>query len=48
VKALVYVAALQPDAGESSSDAPAPDPVLAKDFRATKDSIVTLDPARSR
>jgi pimeloyl-ACP methyl ester carboxylesterase len=46
VKALVYVAGLQPDVGESSSEAAAPDPAMAKDFMASKDGFVTLDPAR--
>lgn len=45
VKALVYVAALQPDAGESSAEAAPPKPDSAKDLRISKDGFVTLDPA---
>ncbi|WP_407159907.1 alpha/beta fold hydrolase [Bradyrhizobium sp. STM 3557] len=46
VKALVYVAALQPDIGESSAEAAPPRPEASKDLRTTKDGFVVLDPAK--
>jgi pimeloyl-ACP methyl ester carboxylesterase len=45
VKALVYVAALQPDAGETSAQAAPPKPESGAHLRVSKDGFVTLDPA---
>ena len=46
VKALVYVAALQPDVGETASQIAPPNPSQAQDFIATPDGFVSLDPAK--
>jgi pimeloyl-ACP methyl ester carboxylesterase len=46
VKALVYVAALQPDAGENSTEVAPPNKQASNDLRTTKDGFVFLDPAR--
>lgn len=46
VKALVYVAALIPDAGESASEIAPPKSAMTKDFVASKDGFVFLDRAR--
>lgn len=46
VKALVYVAALQPDVGESSGEVAPPMPPASHDLKPTKDGFVFLDPAR--
>lgn len=45
VKALVYVAALQPDAGETTGQL-APPTAAAKDIRQTRDGFLYLDPAK--
>ena len=45
VKALVYVAALQPDAGETSAEAAPPKEEAGKDLRPTQDGFIFLDPA---
>jgi pimeloyl-ACP methyl ester carboxylesterase len=45
VKALVYVAALIPDVGESTSEIAPPNPSLSEDFVGTRDGYVFLDPA---
>lgn len=46
VKALVYVAALQPDVGETSAEVATPMPPASNDLKPTKDGFVYLDPAR--
>jgi len=46
VKALVYVAALQPDVGETSAEVAAPKKQAANDLRQTKDGFISLDPAK--
>src|ERR1700722_11170452 len=46
VKALVYVAALQPDVGETSAEVAPPKKEASRDLRPTKDGFVFLDPAR--
>src|ERR1700704_1715683 len=46
VKALVYVAALQPDVGESSGEVAPPMPPASNDLKPTKDGFVFLDPAK--
>lgn len=46
VKALVYVAALQPDVGETSAQVAAPMPPASNDLRRTEDGFVFLDPAK--
>jgi len=46
VKALVYVAAIQPDTGESSAEAAPPPANAMRDFRSSKDGFVFLDPDR--
>ena len=48
VKALVYVAALQPDVGETTAKLAAsmPGTVPASDFQPTKDGFVFIDPAK--
>lgn len=46
VKALVYVAAIQPDVGETSAEAAPPKPEAINDFRPSKDGFVFLDPAK--
>ena len=48
VKALVYVAALQPDKGETTSKLAAsmPGAIPASDLKATKDSFIFVDPAK--
>ncbi len=46
VKALVYVAALQPDVGETSAEAAPPQKQAGNDLRPTKDGFIFLDPAK--
>ncbi|MBV8194149.1 MAG: alpha/beta hydrolase [Candidatus Dormibacteraeota bacterium] len=46
VKALVYVAALQPDAGETSGEVAPPKPPASNDLKPTQDGFVFLDPAK--
>jgi len=46
VKALVYVAALQPDVGETSGDVAPPKPPASNDLKSTRDGFVFLDPAK--
>jgi pimeloyl-ACP methyl ester carboxylesterase len=46
VKALVYVAGLQPDVGETSADVAPPRPSAGKDLKLTKDGFVFLDPEK--
>jgi pimeloyl-ACP methyl ester carboxylesterase len=46
VKALVYVAALQPDAGETSAEVAPPKKGASDDLRTTKDGFIFLDPAK--
>jgi pimeloyl-ACP methyl ester carboxylesterase len=46
VKALVYVAALQPDVGETSAEVAPPKKQASNDLRPTKDGFVFLDPAK--
>jgi len=46
VKALVYVAALQPDVGETTAQLAPPSPPASNDFTPTKDGFVFLDPAK--
>jgi pimeloyl-ACP methyl ester carboxylesterase len=46
VKALVYVAALQPDAGESSGQLVGFMPAPSNDLKPTKDGFVLLDPTK--
>ena len=46
VKALVYVAALQPDVGESTSQIAPPNPSQAQNFVVTPDGFITLKPDR--
>ena len=46
VKALVYVAALQPDVGETSAEAAPPKNQASNDLRPTKDGFIFLDPAK--
>lgn len=48
VKALVYVAALQPDKGESTTKLASsmPGDVPASDLKATKDGFIFVDPAK--
>ncbi|MDR3387412.1 MAG: alpha/beta hydrolase [Rudaea sp.] len=46
VKALVYVAALQPDVGEASGEVAPPMPSVRGDLKPTKDGFVFLDPAK--
>jgi len=46
VKALVYVAALQPDAGETSAEVAPPNKQASSDLRPTKDGFVFIDPAK--
>jgi hypothetical protein len=46
VKALVYVAGLQPDVGETSAEVAPPMPPASNDLRQTKDGFVFLDPAK--
>lgn len=46
VKALVYVAALQPDIGETSGEVAPPMPPASEDLKPTKDGFVFLDPAK--
>ena len=46
VKALVYVAVLQPDVGETSAEVAPPKKEASRDLRPTKDGFVFLDPAR--
>ena len=46
VKALVYVAALQPDVGETSGEAAPPMPPASNNLKPTKDGFVFLDPAK--
>ena len=44
VKALVYVAALQPDVGETSAAVAPPNQQAATNLRQTKDGFISLDP----
>lgn len=46
VKALVYVAALQPDVGETSAEVAPPKKEESNGLRSTKDGFVFLDPAK--
>jgi pimeloyl-ACP methyl ester carboxylesterase len=46
VKALVYVAALQPDVGETSAEVAPPNKQATNDLRQTKDGFISLDPAK--
>jgi pimeloyl-ACP methyl ester carboxylesterase len=48
VRALVYVAALQPDKGETTNQLTAsmPGDVSASDFKPTKDGFIFIDPAK--
>lgn len=46
VKALVYVAALQPDVGETSAEAAQPKKEATNDLKTTKDGFIFLDPAK--
>ena len=46
VKALVYVAALQPDVGETSADVAPPTKHASDDLSPTKDGFIFLDPAK--
>jgi pimeloyl-ACP methyl ester carboxylesterase len=46
VKALVYVAALQPDVGETSAQVAPPKNQGSNDLRSTKDGFIFLDPAK--
>ena len=46
VKALVYVAALQPDVGETSAQVAPPKNQGSNDLRPTKDGFIFLDPAK--
>jgi pimeloyl-ACP methyl ester carboxylesterase len=46
VKALVYVAGLQPDVGETSADVAPPRPSAGKDLKLTQDGFVFLDPEK--
>ena len=46
VKALVYVAALQPDVGETSAEVAPPKNQASNDLRPTKDGFIFLDPAK--
>ena len=46
VKALVYVAALQPDVGETSGQVAPPMPPASNDLKPTKDGFVFLDPTK--
>jgi pimeloyl-ACP methyl ester carboxylesterase len=48
VRALVYVAALQPDVGETSAEAAPPRNQATDALRTTRDGFVFLDPARFR
>jgi len=46
VKALVYVAALQPDVGETSAEVAPPKKQASNDLKPTKDGFIFLDPAK--
>jgi pimeloyl-ACP methyl ester carboxylesterase len=46
VKALVYVAALQPDIGETSAEVAPPAPAASNHLKPTKDGYIFLDPAK--
>ena len=46
VKALIYVAALQPDVGETSADVAPPKKQASDELRSTKDGFIFLDPAK--
>ena len=46
VKALVYVAALQPDVGETSAEAAPPRKQATDNLRTTKDGFIFLEPAK--
>ena len=48
VKALVYVAGLQPDAGETSAEAAPPKPPADKHLRVSSDGFVFVDPGHFR
>jgi pimeloyl-ACP methyl ester carboxylesterase len=46
VEALVYVAALQPDVGETSAEVAPPKKQASNDLRPTKDGFIFLDPTK--
>jgi pimeloyl-ACP methyl ester carboxylesterase len=46
VKALVYVAALQSDVGETSAEVAPPNMLATNDLRQTKDGFIFLDPEK--
>jgi pimeloyl-ACP methyl ester carboxylesterase len=46
VKALVYVAALQPDVGETSAEAAPPRKAASNDLQLTKDGFIFFDPSK--
>jgi len=46
VKSLVYVAALQPDVGETSAEVAPPMKEASNDLRPTKDGFIFLDPVK--
>ena len=46
VKALVYVAALQPDVGETSAEVAPPNKQASNELRSSKDGFIFLDPAK--
>jgi pimeloyl-ACP methyl ester carboxylesterase len=46
VKALVYVAALQPDVGETSAEVAPPKKQASNELRQTKDGFIFLDPTK--
>jgi pimeloyl-ACP methyl ester carboxylesterase len=46
VKALVYVAALQPDVGETSAEVAPPKNQASNELRLAKDGFIFLDPAK--
>ena len=46
VRALVYVAALQPDVGETSAEVAPPKTQASNDLRPAKDGFIFLDPAK--
>ncbi len=46
MKALVYVAALQPDVGEATAEVYPPAPSASEHLMATKDGFIILDPTK--
>ncbi len=46
VKALIYVAALQPDVGETSAEVAPPSAQATHDLRQTQDGFISLDPGK--